>query len=312
MKQTVLLCGAAAAVGLAFAGCHSPVSREIRALGVRSEVSEQSCTLHRNGNSITIYPGSLRADFNGGRVYLVEPAQRTEGKSGVYSLSEANLKKVVAPLLNREVAPAKPVKLILVDPGHGGGDTGAVGLKHQEKALNLALAQKVRDELVRRGFTVKMTRDADREVSLDARGNLSGALKADLFISVHHNASGSRTGTGVETFAMTPHGCASTGGGAVPKQAALSNRYDGANLNLAQEIQSRLVQATGGPDRGVKFARFRVLVKAHCPAVLIEAGFITTPEEESAIADPVRQRKVAAAVADGVEAFSRRAAFSGK
>ncbi|WP_337747282.1 N-acetylmuramoyl-L-alanine amidase [Victivallis vadensis] len=308
MKQTILLCGAAAAVGLTFAGCHSPVSREIRALGVQSEASERSCTLRRNGNFITIYPGSLRANFNGGWVHLVEPAQRTEGKSGVYSLSEANLKKVVAPLLNREVAPAKPVRMILIDPGHGGSETGATGAKHQEKTLNFALAQKIRDELVKRGFTVKMTRDTDKDVSLDARGNLSGTLKADLFISVHHNAAGNRTGTGVETFAMTPDGCRSTGGGAVPKQATLSNRYDGANLNLAQEIQSRLVKATGGPDRGVKFARFRVLVKAHCPAVLVEAGFITTPKEELAIADPARQRKVAAAVADGVEAFNRRTA----
>ena len=178
MKQTILLCGAAAAVGLTFAGCHSPVSREIRALGVQSEASERSCTLRKNGNFITIYPGSLRANFNGGWVHLVEPAQRTEGKSGVYSLSEANLKKVVAPLLNREVAPAKPVRMILIDPGHGGSETGATGAKHQEKTLNFALAQKIRDELVKRGFTVKMTRDTDKDVSLDARGS-TGRTNSD-------------------------------------------------------------------------------------------------------------------------------------
>ena len=110
----------------------------------------------------------------------------------------------------------------------------------------------------------------------------------------------------METYALTPAGAISTNGrGIVSENPLPGNRFDAANLILAREIQSRLYTATGGPDRGVRFARFRVLAKAQCPAILIEAGFISNPQEEEVIAGEERQAKVVKAVADGVVEFNR-------
>lgn len=304
MLRIILFCFPVA-VSLIFGGCQPPILNEINRNGIYSTVAGEKCTLRKNGNFITLSSGSQRINFNGSWVYLLEPLLSSGGKSVLYSLSQSNLNKIIYPLLNREIAPAGPVKVIVIDPGHGGSDVGAVGTKYQEKTLNLALARMIAAELSRRGFVVKMTRDTDKYISLAARGRFAAAQKADLFISVHHNAAANKTATGVETYAMTPYGFCNTDGGNVAKSVSPSNRYDSANLNLAQEIQLNLVRATAGPDRGVKFARFQVLTQAQCPAVLIEAGFITTPKEEILIANSQRQRNVAVAVANAVAAFNR-------
>lgn len=305
MKIRFRLLVSAALLIVAAAGCslfRSTISPELRALGFRAELRGEACILTAaNGSTLAITPGSNRALFNGTVVYLPEPAFRDEG--GRISLTPLSLQQTVEPLLNRRTDNARPVKRILLDPGHGGPELGAVGRKYQEKTINLALALAVKRELERRGYTVLMTRTGDQEVSLDRRGKLTGETGADLFLSIHHNASATnRNATGIETYALTPGGAASTSGGA-PGKALAANRFDAASINLAERIQTRLVRATGGPDRGTKYARFRVLTLAACPAVLIEAGFISMPLEEEAIASTVRQQKAASAIADGVAAY---------
>lgn len=289
----------------AAAGCslfRSTISSELRSLGFRATLRGEQCVLTaENGSTLTITPGSNRALFNGTVIYLPEPALRDE--DGVYSLTPLTLQRTVEPLLRRRTDNARPVKWILLDPGHGGSELGAVGKKYQEKAINLSLALAVKRELERRGYLVRMTRSDDRTLSLDRRGKLTGELGADLFLSIHHNASPSNPkATGIETYALTPGGAASTSGGN-PGNTLAANRFDAASINLAERIQTRLVQATGGPDRGTKYARFRVLTLAECPAVLIEAGFISTPSEELAIASAARQQRVARAIAEGVAAY---------
>lgn len=294
-----------AAAVLATGGCslfRSTISPELRSLGFRATLREEQCILTAaNGSTLTITPGSTRTLFNGTIVHLPEPAFRDA--EGRISLTPLSLQKTVEPLLNRRTGNARPVKRILLDPGHGGAELGAVGKSCQEKALNLALSLAVKRELEKRGYTVLMTRAKDQAVSLDRRGKLTGELRADLFLSIHHNASPSNPkATGIETYALTPGGAASTSGGS-PGKALPANRFDTASINLAERIQTRLVRATGGPDRGTKYARFRVLTLAECPAVLIEAGFISTPLEEQAIASPLRQQRAAAAIAEGVAAY---------
>lgn len=294
-----------AALLLAVAGCslfRGTISSELRSLGFRATLRGEQCVLTaENGSTLTITPGSNRALFNGMVIYLPEPALRDEG--GTYTLTPLSLQQTVEPLLRRRTDNARPVKRILLDPGHGGSELGAVGRKYQEKAINLALSLAVKQELERRGYTVLMTRTSDQEVSLDRRGKLTGETGADLFLSIHHNASATnRNATGIETYALTPGGAASTSGGA-PGKALAANRFDAASINLAERIQTRLVRATGGPDRGTKYARFRVLTLAECPAVLIEAGFISMPLEEEAIASATRQQKAAAAIAEGVAVY---------
>ncbi len=260
--------------------------------------------LRHRGSAITFQPGNIRAQFNGGLIHLLHaPARDAEGN---ILLHPQDVRTVITPLLTGRTGIGRKVKTILIDPGHGGQEPGARGKRHREKDLNLALARKVADELAKRGFEVKMTRSADLDLPLDARGAMTGELRADLFLSIHHNASVAEEVTGIETYALTPAGAESTNGrGTVSEEALPGNRFDAAGLILAREIQSRLHTATGGPDRGVRFARFRVLAQSRCPAVLIEAGFITNPEEEKAAAGEERQKKVVKAIADGVVEFNR-------
>ena len=246
-------------------------------------------------------PETRRAVFDGTVVWL--PEAPTVDVFGRLRLSELDREKLLTPLLAERPAIRRPVRKILIDPGHGGAEPGAVGGKFQEKHLNLALARKIRDELNRRGFEAVMTRDADTTLSLEERGRMPGRIGADLFLSVHHNA-GKPDAAGVETFAMTPAGAESTHGGH-EERAFPGNAFDAANVRLAYEIQRRLSAAVGGPDRGMKFARFRVLTLAECPGALIEAGFVSHPVEEAAIASEERQLRAARAGADAVEAFAR-------
>ena len=158
-----------------------------------------------------------------------------------------------------------------------------------------------------------MTRDDDRFLPLNARGDLPGERDADLFLSIHHNSARDKTVSGAEIYLLTPDGVPSTNDPAdsrppaVP-QAARSLWND---MILAREIQSRLIEKSGLPDRGIRFARFRVLVRSACPALLVEAGFISNPEEEKKLADPAAQQRTAEAIADGVDAFRNRAKIGG-
>ena len=180
---------------------------------------------------------------------------------------------------------------ILLDPGHGGEDAGAVRDLLPEKELNLLLAREIRRELVRRGFQVCMTRDCDLTLSLRQRQILADALRPDLFVSVHHNAALSQAANGVECYIRTP-------GGDPARQAFWDSSFRAANA-IQQAVVARL---PGTADRGVKQARFAVLIPKR-PAVLIEAGFISNPREALAIHSAERRRRFAEGVAEGILAY---------
>lgn len=176
---------------------------------------------------------------------------------------------------------------LIIDPGHGGLDSGAVGPTGlKEKDVNLAVAKKLANYLLSVA-EVKLTRDCDRQLGSDentdlrARVNIAEDWQADYFISVHCNAGGS-SAKGVETYAYKP---------------------GGKGEKLAKAIQAELVKATGLVDRGVKFANYYVLRKTSMPAVLVELAFISNPVEEKLLKDPAWQDKVARAIAQGVAGF---------
>ncbi len=173
---------------------------------------------------------------------------------------------------------------IVIDPGHGGADSGAVGPGGtKEKDVNLAVAKllfKYLDPVA----DVKLTRSDDRRLGnnensdLAERVRIAEAWRANYFISLHCNAAtaGAR---GVETYAYKP---------------------GGEGERLARAIQKELVEATGFLNRGVKFANYYVLRKTSMPAVLIEMGFISNPAEEKLLKDPTWQEKAAKAIATGI------------
>jgi N-acetylmuramoyl-L-alanine amidase len=226
------------------------------------------------------------------------------------------------------LAGARPL-VVCVDPGHGGDQAGAKGPnKTWEKNLTLAiskrLAQKLRSELKAQ---VLLTRDSDETLGLSPRPEFANSHGADLFISIHLNSM--PTGrerarvTGVETFFLS----ANASGAHAAQLAAAENAEDAVprphanddvtailddltltaahqdSSRLAYAIQESMSQELGVVDRGVQQAPFTVLNGAAMPAVLVEVGFISHPEEGALLGTPEYQEKVAQALLDGVRAF---------
>ena len=222
------------------------------------------------------------------------------------------------------------VRTIVIDPGHGGQEVGARGPAGTlEKDVSLAIARKLKAELVNaRGLTVFLTRDRDAELPLDERTATANNYKADLFISIHANASRARGARGSEVYFLSYQASddesrrmAQAEGAAEPLARAAGGSdlalilWDMAQAEhlqessaLASRLQEELAVVTGSEGRGVKQAPFRVLVGAGMPAVLVEAAFISNPEEEKLLASDAYQAKVAAALARGIERYRRERA----
>lgn len=193
---------------------------------------------------------------------------------------------------------------IVLDPGHGGRDGGAVGENGLlEKDLTLALARAVRARLAVAGCKVYLTRNDDSFVELDERPRIAAAKGGDLMVSLHFNAAGVGA-RGAETFVLARAGAAPTRA-PDPRPSERyrpvpANAHDAANFALGYHLQRQLVRAAGYEDRGVRHARFAVLRAAPCPAALVECGFLTDPEDARRIADPHFRERLAEALARGI------------
>ena len=237
--------------------------------------------LNKNAFSVILKHDSAVLTVKG--VSIIMPDTPVRNGEGVWSLPERSVQTVLHALF----VPKKPaVKRILLDPGHGGKDSGAVSniLKLREKELNLRLASALGNELQKMGFEIFYTRRDDRSVPLTQRGN---AIEADLFISIHHNAAKNINASGFETFCLFPENAS-----AYPMLRQ--------SIHLARALQHGQSTASGNYGRGVKFARFRVLKDARCPALLIEAGFLSNPVEEKRLNDPSYHAALAKALAQAI------------
>jgi N-acetylmuramoyl-L-alanine amidase len=218
---------------------------------------------------------------------------------------------------------------VVVDAGHGGEDHGARGPKGLlEKELVLDLARRLGGRLAAQGLTVVMTRDADRFVSLDERTRLANDAGADLFVSIHANASRLRDVTGIETFFASPEATdeaaralaqaenSAFGEAALrmaegdPVRAILGDLLATAHLADAQEFarmaQRRLATAEASRSRGVKQAPFVVLMGVHAPAVLVEVGFLTNAREEGRLTSEAERERLVRGLAEAVATFRAR------
>jgi N-acetylmuramoyl-L-alanine amidase len=184
---------------------------------------------------------------------------------------------------------AHPVN-VWVDAGHGGSDPGAVysGVPRvEEKTLNLAVSLIVRDELQKMTIPVGMTRTTDTYVSLADRVHKAKTWGAELFVSIHHNASVSSSARGIETLYSA----------AKPINGVLSAR-------LARLVQNEMIAATSMPDRGVVVRDgLYVLANSGMPAIIVEGGFISNSQDRARITTSTYQRTLGRAVARGVKAF---------
>ncbi len=237
---------------------------------------------------------SQKATYNGIELLLSHPVADHGGK--VY-ISYTDYNTVMLPLLSRKSLKKQTIRTIYIDPGHGGNDVGAQGRYYNEKSLTLRLSKKIAAELRKAGFKVVMTRTYDKTLTLDKRVEIAKGGKADIFISVHFNAAADKSVYGVESYCFTPAGAASSNSSKIDWSSYSGNNFDRNNFALTYLIHRNIIHNTKALDRGVKHARFLVLKKINCPAVLLECGFITNPNSEKIIGQNNYLDKIAKGVA---------------
>ncbi len=219
-------------------------------------------------------------------------------------------------------------KIIVLDPGHGGKDSGAIGYQRRyEKRAVLKIALKAAKELKKRGYKVYLTRSGDYFVTLRNRTRFANRRKADLFISIHANAAPKKSkyliSKGLETFFLSPNRSKRS-----ERVAALENRsaiadmdYYTKNTFLSVMNRAKIIQANKMAldvqqgilkslrkrykviDGGVREAPFWVLVGAQMPAILIETGYITNPTEGVRLFNFRYEDLIAKGIADGVDSY---------
>jgi N-acetylmuramoyl-L-alanine amidase len=200
------------------------------------------------------------------------------------------------------------INTICLDAGHGGKDMGEHVGGIEEKKYTLLLAKELQYQLIRAGFKVVMTRTTDSALELSDRTGIARQRKAELFLSLHFNSSPADRNEvrGVETYALTPAGATSSNAQGEGDTRWLSaNGNDEKNMLLAFQVQKSLLRGLGAEDRSVKRARFQVLREASMPAVLIEGGFLSHPDEQRKILDPNYRRQMARAITDGILAYKK-------
>jgi N-acetylmuramoyl-L-alanine amidase len=269
--------------------------------------ADETLQLSNRCSKILVTADSRDAQINGVHVWLLFPAVAQGGTLALAQLDvETTLQPLLSPPRNR---PGAKVRTVCLDPGHGGKDPGNEVGVYQEKRHTLLLAKAVRSELTRAGLKVTLTRTTDSFVELSARPEYARRRKADLFVSLHYNATDSNRNTarGAEVYCLTPAGASSTNarGGSGSGSSFAGNRHNEQNLYLAYEVQKALTQNLDVEDRGVRRARFAVLRDAAMPAVLVEAGFMSNPAERRQIVSAEYRRKIAHAIVVGVLAYKR-------
>jgi N-acetylmuramoyl-L-alanine amidase len=231
-------------------------------------------------------------------------------RNGDIYISQLDVDSTFRPLLSPPRNEwGKKVRTICLDAGHGGKDPGNRAAGRQEKDYTLRLTLELRDQLRKAGFKVVLTRSSDIYPELSDRPALARRAGADLFVSLHFNATetGRDTARGTEVYALTPAGAASTNarGEGANAGAFPGNRSDSKNLVLAYQIQRALIRDLQSEDRGVRRARFEVLREATMPAVLIEAGFLSHPAEGKKIHSAEYRQQMARAIGEGILAYKK-------
>ncbi|MBD2246460.1 N-acetylmuramoyl-L-alanine amidase [Nostoc sp. FACHB-888] len=175
--------------------------------------------------------------------------------------------------------------VVLIDPGHGGKDPGAVGLGGlREKDILLPISKRIAQVLQQNGVQVVMTRDSDYFVTLPGRVKLAERANADIFVSIHANAVGPGRSdvSGLETY------------------------YYDSGLGLARTVHNSILQSVNVRDRGVRRARFFVLRKSSMPSILVETGYLTGRDDNAKLRSSAYQNQMADAIARGILQYLKR------
>lgn len=256
--------------------------------------------------TIELAADSVEVWVNGLKVFLGEPVV---SRNGELFLGLRDAEQLLRPILSPgSVGPAPTLRTIVIDPGHGGDDPGNQNsrLRLTEKTYTLDIAKRLERLLKAQGFRVVLTRTNDRRLDLDDRTEIARKARADLFISIHFNAFSESRVSGTETFVLTPHLQRSSPQAERDTSMVATrysgNKYDHWNALLGYQMHRQLVQQLKLEDRGLKRFRYRVLCTVDCPAVLVEAAFLSNDAEGRKVATATYRQKIAEAIAAGVKA----------
>ena len=256
-------------------------------------------------NPLEFIGGSRETVINGARSWLCFPVLEKDGK---FLVSRTDVAKTIDPLLRpHRVANSGKVRTVVLDPGHGGYDKGAICRYGSEKNFALDVARQLRPLLQAKGFRVIMTREGDYFVPLEVRARIANAARDSIFVSIHFNATDrDPSATGFEIFSFTPRGAPSTSDNWVTSNSAsvqAGSKVDAQSMALSACIYHSLLGHIPEFDRGIKRARFAVLRLTEVPAVLVEGGFLTERGESRLIAKKDWRGRLAQAISVGIENY---------
>ena len=271
----------------------------------------------QRGRKLALTDSGLRVELendtrsivaNGVRVFLGDPILDSAGRLYV---SRVDFDRCLTPLLRPGYGTTSlpSPKVVVLDPGHGGKDTGTSAY---EKTYALDVARRAKRILEAAGHRVVLTREKDVFLDLTERAAIANANRAGLFASIHFNAIPKDNKTsGVEVFTFAPANQLSTNSWGGPpdtsdKSAAPVNRHDHWSSVLAHSVHRRFVTDLKTFDRGKKLARWGVLRGLNCPGVLIECGFLTSTTEARKISTPEYRQRLAEVIASGIVDYARK------
>jgi len=250
----------------------------------------------------TVVPGAFRTSINGRSLiqaglfreqskaielqqFLIQSNIQANILTGSASDVAVNPPRVTSPQPGDNSAPLPSVPKtgtrVVIDPGHGGGDPGAIGIGGlREGDATLDISRQVVSLLKQQGIDATLTRTRDEEIDLEPRVQFAERANADVFVSIHANSfDADRTDVnGIETYYYS----------------------GGTGQRLAQLVQSNLLQDLGARDRGVRTANFYVIKYTSMPAILVETGFVTGREDAARLASPTGRSQIAKAIARGI------------
>ena len=306
-----------------------------RGIDWQYDIFTQTITLKKDTHRINMWAGDKLVLVDGQAERLSYPVDIYNGIVVVpYSFKGQVIDSLFRQeyTLSRGVSPALNIRKVVVDAGHGGNDPGAIGRSGlREKDVNLDIAKRLTNLLQKRGVEVIMTRSRDIFIPLDTRVMIANNSGADLFISIHSNASRARSLNGFEVYYVSSTVSDSKRALTAAENASLyltdaSFSGNSANVkaivwdmiytaNRAESVElarsiCRTMDKNGTKVLGVKAARFEVLRGTRSPAVLIEVGFLSNFDEERMLRNSYSRERIAETIMQGIEEYSETCALT--
>lgn len=279
------------------------------ALGLTHITCDTNGVLLSNAcHAVHMVPGKRNVTVDGVSVWFHVPPHDL-ASNDLCHMPRVDFESMLKPILLSTQAPMAHLCIVL-DPGHGGDDTGARSPESAtlEKHVALDIAQRTAAHLQAAGQEVHLTRTNDVYITLGDRTHIAANLHAQVFVSIHANFTPFNSfASGVETYAMTAPGYPGTAENSQNTSESFSgNGFDALNAVLGYAIQRRCLPFAS-MDRGLKRARYHVLREASCPAVLVECGFLSNTNDTAHLSSEAFREQLAGAIANGILDYAQLA-----